>query len=82
MPNPFGPLYSIDFVVLVVCAIFWFKAAELEKVPPWIWTGLSIFTYAYFWLERGWGILGCLFAQVVLALAIGIFRVWWESRGK
>jgi hypothetical protein len=80
MPNPFGPLYSIDFVVLVVCAIFWFKAAQLENIPPWVWAGLSIFTYAFLWLDRGWGILGCLFGQVLLAVGIAIFRVWRESR--
>ena len=79
-PNPLGPIYSLDTVVLIVCAVAWYKAAELEKISPWPWTGASVFLYAFLWLHRGWGILGCLFAQVLLALAIAIFRVWQDSR--
>ena len=79
MPNPFGPLYSIDFVILVICAIVWFKAAALERRPPWIWTGLSVFVYVFTWLWLHWGIIGCIFGQAMLVLGIAVYRVWRED---
>ncbi len=80
MPNPFGPIYSVDFVILVICAVAWYKAANLENIPPWIWAGISVFTYVLTWLWLGWGIIGCLFGQVVLMIIVAIVRVWRESR--
>jgi hypothetical protein len=36
MSNPLGPLYSIEFVVCVLCAVAWYKAADVEDVSPWL----------------------------------------------
>ena len=82
MANPFGPLYSLDFVVLVVCAILWFRVAQLENEPPWVWAGLSVFVYALMWLWLGWGIIGCLVGQVMVVLLITGYRVAKSSRDR
>jgi hypothetical protein len=82
MANPFGPLYSIDFVVLVLCAIAWFRAAQVENVPPWIWAGLSIFVYAFTWLWLHWGIFGCLIGQGLLLATITAYRVWQSAENR
>ena len=40
MSNPLGRLYTLEFVLAVVCAMTWYKAADAEDVPPWHWVGL------------------------------------------
>lgn len=82
MPNPFGPLYSIDFIVLVICAIGWYKAAALENIPQWSWAGLSVFVYTFTWLYLHWGIPLCLLGQAGLMIVVAIIRVWIEARAK
>jgi hypothetical protein len=80
MANPFGPLYSLDFVALVVCAVFWFRMAQLENEPPWVWAGLSVVVYAGMWLWLGWGIVACLVGQVlVVALITGRRVIKWSA---
>ena len=81
MANPFGPLYSVDFVALVVCAAFWYRVAQLERDPPWVWAGLSIGVYALTWLKFGWGIPACLFGQLIVAAVITAHRVVRHVRG-
>jgi hypothetical protein len=76
LPNPLGVLYSIEFVVCIVCAVAWFRAADAEDVPPWYWVGLSVGAYALTWLWLGWGWLGNLFGQLVLLIAVTLVRAW------
>jgi hypothetical protein len=75
MSNPFGPLYSLDFVALVVCAIFWFRMAQLESEPPWVWAGLSVSVYALMWLWLGWGIIACIVGQALVVALITAHRL-------
>lgn len=76
MANPLGPLYTIEFVVCIVCAVAWFKAADAGDVPPWYWVGLSVGVYAVTWLLLGWGWMGNLFGQLLLLVAVTLFRAW------
>jgi hypothetical protein len=80
MSNPLGPLYSIEFVACVLCAVAWYKAADVENVSPWLWVGLSVGVYALTWLWLGWGLLGILLAQVGLLVAVGVARAWLSHR--
>jgi hypothetical protein len=82
MSNPFGPLYSLDFVVLVVCAVVWFRLAQLERDSPWVWAGLSVFVYALTWLWLGWGILACLVGQTLVAALITGYRLIRSARDR
>jgi hypothetical protein len=81
MPNPLGPLYSIEFVACVLCAVAWYKAADVEDVPPWHWVGLSVGTSAVTWLWLGWGWPGNLLGQALLLAAVTAARAWRSRRG-
>lgn len=76
MDNPLGRLYTFDFILAVVCAVAWYRAADVEDVPPWYWVGLSAGAYAITWLGLGWGWLGNLSGQAGLLLAVTLFRAW------
>jgi hypothetical protein len=80
MPNPFGPLYSIEFVACVLCAIAWYKAAEVEGIAPWLWVGMSVAVYVLTWRYLGWGFFGNLFGQILLVAGITGVRAWRSSR--
>ena len=66
MSNPLGPLYSFEFILCIVCAIGWYKAADLEDVVPWLWVGLSVAVYAFTWLWLGCAWVGNLVGQGLL----------------
>ena len=42
MSNPLGPIYSLDFVLLLICAVGYYKAAELENKTPMVWANEAI----------------------------------------
>lgn len=76
-------LYNLEFVFLVVCAAIYYKAAEMEDRPGLLGAGLSIGIYALTWRVLGWGWLGCVVVQVLLAIGIGVARAgwdWWQVR--
>ena len=58
------PYFTI--LLVSICAIFFYRAAELENESTLLWTGLSvvIFTVTLFFLHWGW--FGCLLGQVGL----------------
>jgi hypothetical protein len=62
-------------VVVVVSAVFYYRAAEFENESALIWTGLSLLTSVVyvFVLHCGW--LGCLLGQLGLFAGITIFRM-------
>ena len=73
--NPFELLYSFSFVVLVVCAFVFYKAAELDKASRLLWTTLSAVTFLFTWLIFQWGWIGCLTGQLLLFVGITLVRV-------
>ncbi len=52
-------LYSFQFFLLLLCAFFYFKAAEMEDASPLLWAGLSVAVYLVTWMVLNWGILAC-----------------------
>ena len=74
-----GPLYSLEFVLLIVSVVFYYKAAALDDAPQWLWMGLSAGVYFLTWRVRGWQWLGCLFGQGMLFIGIALFRLGRES---
>ena len=68
---------ALRFVVGFVCAIFFYKAAQLEEdgPPPILWLALSALIYlaCLFLLGGSWPII--IGGQVCLLLAIGVMRV-------
>jgi hypothetical protein len=62
------------FLLIGVCAAFFYRAAEFENESRLLWCGLSIVISlaALFYLHWGW--LGIVLGQVGLFAGIAIFR--------
>ncbi|HZL38094.1 MAG TPA: hypothetical protein VFC78_22450 [Tepidisphaeraceae bacterium] len=78
--NPLGPFYSLDFVLLLACAVIYYKAAEMEDVPGLLWCGLSVGTFFVTWRLLRWGLPGEILGQVGLLGAITLFRVFRDRQ--
>ena len=78
MSNPLGPLYSFQFVFLVICAAAYYKAADFEDASPILWSGLSVFTFAFTWLFLHWSYPGNFFGQLLLFIGIILRRVYQD----
>jgi cytochrome b len=66
-------------LVLVACAVFFYRAAESEGESVWIWCGLSLLISAVtlFWLHWGW--LGAFSCQLALFVGITLIRMCREK---
>ncbi len=64
----------LQVVVLVACATFYYRAAELERESGILWAGLSVLVFLLGWLALGWGLLGCIGGQVALFIGITLVR--------
>lgn len=71
-----GMLYSLDFFLLLACAAFYYKAADVENVAPWLWVGMSVGVFVLTWQVFHWGIPGELLGQVALLGGITLYRVF------
>ncbi len=62
-------------VVIVVCAVFYHRVAELENKSGLLWSSLSVLVSALvlFLFHAGW--LGVLLGQIGLFVGIGVFRM-------
>jgi hypothetical protein len=80
--NPFGIFYSFQFVLMVACAFFYYKAGEIDNAPSMLWAGISVVIYLLTWLWLGWGLVLNFLAQLVLLIAIAVVRFLWEQRGE
>jgi len=67
------PYFAI--LLIVVFAIFFYRAAEFEDESSLLWCGLSILISAATLFYFHWGLLGTLLGQIGLFVGIGIFRV-------
>jgi hypothetical protein len=70
-----GMFYRLQFVMLLCCAAFYYKAAEIENAPPILWSGLSVLIFLTTWLVLHWATLGNLLGQAALLAAITVFRL-------
>ncbi len=73
--NPFAYFYSFQFVMLLACAAFYYKAAEMEDSSGLLWSALSVLVFILTWIVLSWGWLGCLLGQVGLFTGITVVRV-------
>ena len=80
MPNPFGPLYSWQIFVLIACAVFYYKAADMENESTVIWSSLSAGLYLVTLCVLGWGLMGNLLAQGGLMAAIVAVRMFRDGK--
>ncbi|MGA2800865.1 MAG: hypothetical protein ABSE97_00610 [Verrucomicrobiota bacterium] len=71
------PYFAI--LLIVVFAVFFYRAAEFEDESSLIWCGLSILISVATLFFLHWGWLGTILGQVGLFVGIGIFRVMRKS---
>jgi len=71
------PYFSI--LIIAACAAFFYRAAEFENEPAWLWCGASVLisVVTFFFLHWGW--LGTLLGQVALFVGITVFRMVRKS---
>jgi hypothetical protein len=67
-----------DFFVAVCGAVFFVRAAKFERRSPAMWCALSLVTSALT-VALGGGWFSMVFAQVVLLMAIAVFRAATEK---
>jgi hypothetical protein len=75
-----GPLYSIEFFLLICFAAGYYKAADIENAPGILWAGLSALIFFITWRLLGWGIFGDLIGQGALLGGITAVRVIRDFR--
>jgi len=73
------PFYSIDLVLIVVFAIFFYRAGVFENAPGLLWAALSVVISFLIWQWLRWGLLGIILGQVGLFFGISVFRVIRKS---
>jgi hypothetical protein len=71
--------YSITFVLLIVCAVFYYRAAEYEGSSGVLWCSLSVLVSVLTWRVLHLGLLGTLLGQVALFLGITLVRTLRKS---
>ena len=65
----------INLLLLILCAVIFYKAAEMEDASGGLWAALSVGVYAVTWFVLGWGFLLCFLGQVGLFVGITIFKM-------
>jgi len=69
------PFYSFDFILMVVFAIFFYRAGVFDGGPALLWAALSVLISLLVWQGLGWGLVAMILGQVGLFVGIGVFRV-------
>jgi len=67
------PYFTI--LLVSICAVFFYRAAELENESTLLWTGMSVVISAAALFFLHWGWLGCLLGQIGLFVGITVFRM-------
>ena len=62
-------------LIISLCAVFYYRAAQFENQSPVIWPGLSLLISGLTWFVFKWGILGSVVAQVGLFAGITVWRI-------
>jgi len=68
------PFYSFTFILLLACAVFFYRAGEFEGSCGLPWAAVSILISVVIWRWLHGGFLAVLFGQVGLFVAITLYR--------
>jgi hypothetical protein len=71
--------YSFNLVLLVVFAIFWYRAGEFDDGPGLLWAVLSVAISFLIWQWLHWGLLPMILGQLCLFAGITVFRIIRKS---
>ncbi len=64
----------LSLLILLACATFFYRVAEIENESGALWAGLSVLVYLFTWLVLRWWLFGCVGGQVALFIGITIVR--------
>jgi hypothetical protein len=76
------PFYSFNFVLLLACAVFFYRAGEFERTSGLLWAGLSILVSLGIWFLLHGGFFSVLLGQVGLFVGITLYRYWKNPPGR
>jgi hypothetical protein len=76
MDNPLGPIYSVQFVLLLGCAFAFYRGAEMEDASGILWGGISIGLFLLTWRVFHFAYIGNLGGQALLIAAISGVRAF------
>ena len=68
------PIYSITVLLMIACAVFYYRAGEYEGTSGWIWGGLSLLVSLVIWRLLHGGFFWVLLGQLGLFAAITAWR--------
>jgi hypothetical protein len=68
------PFYSFTFLLMAVCAVFYYRVGEYEGSSGWVWGGLSVLVSLIVWRWLHGGFIAVLVGQVALFVAITAWR--------
>ncbi len=68
------PFYSFTFVLLLICAVFFYRAGEFEGSSGLVWAALSVLISVAIWRWLHWGFIGVLLGQIGLFAGITLYR--------
>ena len=79
-------MISLPLIVTLILGGLWFliywKAAEMDGQPCWLWAGLSAAVFAVTCFYFGWGWLTISLAQIALGVVIAVVRTVLEMHKK
>ena len=72
------PLYEFTFVLILVCAAFFYRAGGVERSSGIVWAGLSILISVVIWRWLHGGFISVLLGQIGLFAGLTL----WQMREK
>ena len=72
--NLFSPSDLLQLVLLLVCGVGFYRAAEVDDAPRFLWAGASMGVFAFTWLYLRQGVIGNLVGQAAVLGGIAVVR--------
>jgi len=72
--NLLSPADILQFILLVVCAVAFYRAGVEDNAPGIVWAGVSAAVFTGTWLFLREGLIGNMLGQVGVLLGIAVVR--------
>lgn len=68
--------YSFTFLLVVACAIFYYRAGKFEGTSGLAWAALSVIISMAVWQGLHWGFFAIVLGQLGLFAGLTVYRTW------
>lgn len=68
----------LELILAVLCAGFYYKAADVDDAPKFLWVGLSLVVSLIAMFTLPYGVFGIMGGQVALLFGITGFRMLFK----